>query len=114
VRSEEFDYWSPTARAELRKKLLKKQFPNASDKQLLTMYREVDEQLAKEKRAASRGLDPAADPDMDPGRPRSERDPSARGAGGGARGPGVGPPTRPTRQQAAAADRGELDQRPSR
>ena len=114
VRSEEFDYWSPTARADLRKRLLKKQFPNANDALLRAMYEEVDARLAKEKLASRRGLDPSADPDMDPGRPTSERDPSARGPGGGARGPGAGPPTRPTTQQAGAADRGELDQRPSR
>jgi len=114
VRSEEYDYWSPTARAEQRKKLLQKQFPNASDRLLKEMFDEVDEQLEKEKRVANRGLDPGMDPDMDPGRFASERDPSARGPGGGARGPGAGPPTRPTTQQAGMADREADDARPSR
>ena len=98
----------------LRKKLLQKQFPNATDKQLQEMYDEVDDQLEKEKTVANRGLDPGMDPDMDPGRFESERDPSARGPGGGARRPGGGPPTRPTTQQADGADREADDARPSR
>lgn len=113
VRSEEFDYWSPTARAEIRKKLLQKQFPSATDKLLNEMYEEVDARLEKEKLAFERGIDPDLDPDMDPGRV-VERGSEIRGQGGGARAPGAGPPVRPDRQTAGAADRGEDDQRPSR
>lgn len=113
VRAEEFDYWSPTARAELRKKLLQKQFPSATDKLLEEMFAEVDERLKKEKVVFNRVTDPDMDPDMDPNRP-DDRLSDIRGRGGGARQPGAGPPTRPDRQTAGSADREEDDDRPSR
>ncbi len=91
-RTDELDLWSPTESSIRRKMLVMKTHPQLSDADRRTVFDEIDARLAREKAMADRApLDPA-----DTGRNPSD----VRGAGGGARGPGAGAPTRPTTQQA--------------
>jgi hypothetical protein len=100
VRTEEYDLHSPTAEGELRKRLIKRLFPAMPESELKAMMKEVDKATEREQEAFERG--PMLPPPPTPtGEPRPSE---TRGPGGGARAPGEGPPTRPTTQQANAAE----------
>lgn len=105
VRADEYDLRSPTANAKMRRRVIERLFPNLPMDERETIFEEVEQVLDRELKTHGQApLDPGADPNMDPGRPSE-----LRGAGGGARGPGAGPPTRPTRQQAGSAERAQDD-----
>jgi hypothetical protein len=106
VRSDEYGLDSPTADTELRRMVTVKLLPGLTEETLRTILAEQEKAKDQRIKMAERlPLDPAAvPPNEDPRAPRpSER----RGAGGGARQPGAGPPTRPTIQQANSAEAGQ-------
>lgn len=107
IRADEYDLHSPTAEAELRRQMLARLFPNATEKQLKTMMDEIETIRDREIQMHERGpLNPG---DVPPGGGgQGDLEPAGtRGAGGGARPPGEGPPTRPTVNQARSAERGQ-------
>jgi hypothetical protein len=100
VRTDEYDLHSPSAEGELRKRLIKRLFPALPETALKAMMGEVDKATKRSKEAFERG--PLQPPPPTPtGEPRPSE---VRGAGGGARQPGEGPPIRPTVQHANAAE----------
>lgn len=110
-RADEFDLWSPTADSMLRANVVSRLFPSATLEQRRKIAAEVEKRREREAEMSDRRpLDPAADPRMidddDSDDPRQPEPSQVRGPGGGARRPGAGPPTRPTTQQADAADAG--------
>jgi len=122
-RTDEYNLHSPTASARIRKKLLVKMFPEATEDELEEMVAEIDQVLEREKKMQKDGplgtagllqqseeeLERIANGDsQEPAvgnarRGRNVNLSEVRGQGGGARGPGRGEPTRPTTQQARQA-----------
>lgn len=116
-RAEELDLWSSNVEARLRQKLVDRMFPDLPQGDRDQIFSEIEERRKQREEMRQRApLSPADAPEMDPGRDdpsrrgvsRDQNPSEVRGAGGGARGPGAAVPTRPTRQQAGAAESAEL------